>query len=452
VVRRIDRAQTLAHVTFKFLRTAGPPAFALFAALCSKCFAGEVVAGADFSLLSFFESRNVIYRDAGPAGDTLSILNRHGINLVRLRLFTSSAAQAEADPYNYINNLDYTLPLAIRVKNAGLRLMLDFHYSDTWADPGHQQKPAAWTNLTFTQLVRQMEDYSSNCIAALKAAGAMPDYVQVGNEITGGLLWPDGRVGGIYDTATQWSQLSQLLKAAVQGIKEASGGMPPSIIIHIDRGGDWASTQWFFDNLSQLQVSFDIIGESYYPFWHGSLANLTECLTNAAQRYQKPVMIAETAFPWTNSVWATNMVGLSPSAEGQMRYVAELAAVETHIPVGLSGGIVWWGAEYQATPGVNEAGFHTASFFESAGNLLPAADAMGSLTFPLRLNASSNGSALQLSWPMSGVGLSLKSATNLAPIANWLLVTNTPQTNKMGFNLSVPLIFESSRFYQLQSY
>ena len=109
-------------------------------------------------------------------------------------MFTSSAAQAQADPYNYTNNLDYTLPLALRVKNAGLRWMLDFHYSDTWADPGHQAKPTAWTNLTSTQLNQQMRQYNSNCIAAFKAAGAMPDYVQVGNEITGGFLWPDGQV------------------------------------------------------------------------------------------------------------------------------------------------------------------------------------------------------------------------------------------------------------------
>ena len=173
--------------------------------VCSAA-AGDFIAGADFSHLVFFESRGVVYRDAGQTEDGLAILKRRGLTCVRLRLFTSSAAQAQADPYNYANNLDYTLPLALRVKNAGLQFMLDLHYSDSWADPGQQTKPAAWTNLTFTQLATQMRQYNSNCIAAFKAEGATPDYVQVGNEIIGVLLWPDGQVGGAYDTPSQWSK------------------------------------------------------------------------------------------------------------------------------------------------------------------------------------------------------------------------------------------------------
>src|SRR5262249_51579838 len=153
--------------------TRAAPALASFffaAALCGAAGAGDFSAGADFSHLAFFESRGVVYQDAGQPQDALSILKRHGLTCVRLRLFTSNATQTLADPYNYINNLDYTVPLAVRVKNAGFQFMLDFHYSDTWADPGHQRKPAAWTNLVFPQLVQQLHDYSSNCIAAFKAA------------------------------------------------------------------------------------------------------------------------------------------------------------------------------------------------------------------------------------------------------------------------------------------
>src|SRR5215470_3840976 len=107
------------------------------------------LAGADFSHLAFFEARGVHYRENGAVYDGIQILKNHGINCVRLRLFTSSAAQAAADPYNYINNTNYTVPLAVRVKNAGLLFCLDFHYSDTWADPGKQATPTAWTNLAF---------------------------------------------------------------------------------------------------------------------------------------------------------------------------------------------------------------------------------------------------------------------------------------------------------------
>src|SRR5450631_1705163 len=137
------------------------------------------LAAVDFSDLAFFESKGITYKDGGQVQDGLQILKNHGINCVRLRLWTSSAAQAASNPYNYINNTTYTVPLAVRVKNAGLLFSLDFHYSDTWADPGHQAIPNAWTNLTFAQTVQEMYYYSSNTIAAFAAAGAMPDYVQV---------------------------------------------------------------------------------------------------------------------------------------------------------------------------------------------------------------------------------------------------------------------------------
>ena len=140
--------------------------------------------------MAYFESLGVVYKDGGVVTDGIQILKNHGINCVRLRLFTSSQAQAATNAYNYINNTNYTVPLAVRVKNAGLLFSLDFHYSDTWADPGHQAIPAAWSNLNFAQLVQQMYTYNSNTIATFAAAGAMPDYVQVGNEITAGMLWP----------------------------------------------------------------------------------------------------------------------------------------------------------------------------------------------------------------------------------------------------------------------
>jgi arabinogalactan endo-1,4-beta-galactosidase len=157
--------------------------------------AQEFIAGADLSHLAFVESRGAKYKGSDGETDAFAILGNRGLNCVRLRLFTSTAAQAAADVYNYTNNLDYTLPLAQRVKQAGLKFLLDFHYSDSWADPGKQTKPAAWANLAFTQLEAELFRYSSNTIAAFKAAGAMPDFVQIGNEISVGFLWPEGSRG-----------------------------------------------------------------------------------------------------------------------------------------------------------------------------------------------------------------------------------------------------------------
>jgi len=409
---------------------------------------GDFIAGADFSHLAFFEDRGIVYKDGGQPQDALGILKQNGLNCVRLRLFTSSAAQAQANPYNYTNNLDYTLPLALRVKNAGLQLLLNFHYSDTWADPGKQAKPAAWTNLNFAALEQQMYLYNSNTIAAFKAAGAMPEYVQVGNEIIGGMLWPDGRVGGAYDNATQWSQLGRLIKAAIRGIKDAAGATPPKIMIHIDRGGDWPGTRWFFDNLRQQQVEFDIIGESYYAWWHGSLEALRACLSNAVQRYSKPIILVETAFPWTNSA---AIYGIPATTNGQIQYVIELAKIVKGLQGSNGIGIFWWGTEYVRLPSTPLAGFDSRSFFDYAGNTLPVAAAFGQLSAPVQISTTLTDAVLTLQWPLSGAGMSLVTATNLTPPIAWQSVTNPIQSTGVVFSTTLPAHATHTRFYRLQS-
>ncbi|MGA2684210.1 MAG: glycosyl hydrolase 53 family protein [Verrucomicrobiota bacterium] len=412
------------------------------------------IAGADLSLLAYFETNGIVYKSNGLTGDAIQILKNQGITCVRLRLFTSSAAQAQADPYDYINNLTYTVPLAVRVKNAGLQFLLDFHYSDTWADPSHQATPAAWLTNTFSQMVQQMYTYNSNAVATFAAAGAMPDFVQIGNEITQGMLFTNnagatiGQVSGSYNTS--WSQLGQLMKAAVQGIQDAAnaaGVTMPKIIVHIDRGGDWATTEWFFDNLTYQGVPFDIIGESYYPFWHGPLSSLSNCLTNAAQRYGKPVIVAETDFPWTSS---TNIYGIPATTNGQVQYVVALAQVVKSVPNNLGAGIFWWGTEYQV-PNANEAGFGTRSFFDGNGNVLPSANALGQIVAPTDLSVVLSGPDLMLQWPLSGAGMTLMTTTNLSAPTAWLSVTNPVQNTGTVFDVTLPMDSTLSRFYRLQS-
>ena len=170
---------------------------ALLATIAAVFFGGTAraattnfLAAADFSDLAFFESKGAKYKDGGQIQDAIQILKNHGINCIRLRLWTSSAAQAQRRiayelHINYTNNLAYTVPLAVRVKNAGLLFSLDFHYSDTWADPGKQATPSIWTNgLNLALLLQLMRTYNSNTIAVFAASNAMPDYVQIGNEIT----------------------------------------------------------------------------------------------------------------------------------------------------------------------------------------------------------------------------------------------------------------------------
>jgi len=352
---------------------------------------------ADFSDLAFFESKGIAYKEAGQVQDGIQILKNHGINCVRLRLWTSSAAQASSDPYNYINNATYTVPLAVRVKNAGLLFSLDFHYSDTWADPAHQATPNAWSSLNFTQLLQQMRTYNSNTIVTFATAGAMPDYVQIGNEITAGMLWTNGQLTGTWSISNpSWIRLGQVMNAAIQGIKDATnatGAKMPQIIVHIDNGGDWTNTKSFFDNLNAQGVPYDIIGESYYPFYQGSPTNLNICLSNAAIRYGKPIIIAEDAFPYTNtcpSAWLTNLFGYPPTPAGQASFVAAIGQFIRNVPNNLGGGFFYWGTEYQAANGVSEAGYNTASFFDQNGNLLLVANTVGGMGTPFILSQPTN--------------------------------------------------------------
>lgn len=431
-------ATAFAHATFRLL----------WAASClvvlSVSAADEFLAGADLSHLAFFEARGVAYQAKGETNEACAILREKGLNCARLRLFTSSAEQAAGNPYNYINNLDYTLPLAVRAKRAGLKLLLDFHYSDTWADPGKQAKPSAWTNLSFLELEERIYTYSSNTLAAFKAAGAPPEYVQVGNEIIGGLLWPDGRVGGSYETAPQWSQFARLLKAAIRGVKDGSGETTPKIVIHIDRGGDWSATQWFFDRLRQQDVEFDVIGQSYYPFWHGTLAALKTCLSNAVVRYDKPIIIAETAFPWTNS---GAIQGIPASPEGQAQFVAELAKITKSLPKNRGYGVFWWGAEYQRISGMSLAGFDSRSLFDREGAVLPAAGALGQLALPVRLGARAENGRLFLSWPLSGLSYSLAMSSEIE-FGSWLFPTNPVQISSTGITTSIDLL-PNAQFFRL---
>jgi arabinogalactan endo-1,4-beta-galactosidase len=274
--------------------------------------------------------------------------------------------------------------------------------------------------------------------------------VQVGNEITSGMLWHFGEVSG--NGGTSWSQLGQLMNAAIQGIHDAAGAQMPRIIVHIDRGGDWATTMWFFDNLNAQSVPFDIIGESYYTFFQGSPASLSNCLNNAAARYGKPIIVAEDAFPWTNScppAWTNSLYGFAPTVTGQVGFITALAQIVESVTNQLGAGFFYWGAEYQAVSGVNEAGYNTSSFFDFNGNVLPVADAVGGMGAPLLITPVLAGSNLSLQWPLSGAASRLMSSASIAPPAAWSLVTNSVEATGTVLSITLP-IGKKTGFYRLQ--
>lgn len=335
--------------------------------------------GADVSALERIEQAGGVFRDGGQAGDAIAILRAHGAVGFRLRVFVNPN-----DSEVQVNDLAYTVRMAGRVKAAGAMLLLDLHYSDTWADPGHQVTPAAWAALGFDSLELQVETYTAGVIARLRQSGALPDIVQVGNEIDGGLLWPLGQVSGTgNDTPAQWDHFTRLLKAGIRGVRSALGpGDSVRIMLHYSQGGSTGGTQWFFDHMVANGVTCDLIGLSYYPWWHGTLADLTANLQATAQRYGKDVMVVETSYPWRAGGWegmAPNQAAMTwpVSPAGQAQFLSDLVAAVAAVPGGRGAGVVWWYPEAVQVPGLFVWGGGSLSLFDAGGNLLPAGSGFG---------------------------------------------------------------------------
>ena len=257
----------------------------------------EFMRGADISMQTQQEELyEVIYNEYGVPKDAVTIFNNHDFNWIRIRLFHTPTGLVNG----VCQDLAYVTELGARVKAAGFKFLLDIHYSDTWADPSHQTKPAAWQSLSQLDLVIAVHDYTSDVITTLRDNNAMPDMVQIGNEINCGMLWPNGNPcnGG----GGSWANLAQLINAGISGVDDGRGSEPmPRIMIHISTVKSTSNTQWFFDNLIANGVQFDIIGQSFYPEWHGPIDNLTTSLNFMAGRYSKDIIVAEAGDYYTGS-------------------------------------------------------------------------------------------------------------------------------------------------------
>ena len=241
--------------------------------------------GADVSSVQRALDLGAPYYDAsGAKKDPLDILKGIGVNYVRLRLWNN--------PVSGYNNKTKVLAYAKTVKSKGLKLLVDFHYSDTYADPAHQTKPAAWAGHTISQLQTDVSNYTSDVCNSLKAQGTTPDAVQLGNEINTGMLWTDGQVNN-----NDFTNLSLLLKAGYNAIKACNSGT--QVFIHTSDVSSDANARWFYDGIKAKGVSWDVTAFSYYCFWHGSMSNMTSVVSDMKSRYGKPVVIVETSYPFT---------------------------------------------------------------------------------------------------------------------------------------------------------
>jgi len=240
--------------------------------------------GADISFLPELEARNIHFSDNKGERDAIEILKDHGFNYIRLRIFNEPARDSGYSPGKGFCDLAHTLAMAKRVKAAGLRLLLDFHCSDYWADPGKQFKPAAWRGLGFPTLADSVYAFTKRVIAALRQQNTLPDMVQVGNEINHGMIWPEGSM-------RHPDSLAALVYAGIRGVKAIDPTCP--IMLHIALGGQNDESHFWLDNMLQRRVPFDVIGLSYYPRWHGGLADLRYNVDDLARQYGKEVIVVE---------------------------------------------------------------------------------------------------------------------------------------------------------------
>ncbi|MFF2361337.1 glycosyl hydrolase 53 family protein [Streptomyces sp. NPDC058122] len=306
---------------------------------------GLSVKGSDISSLAKSEAYGGVYKTgSGTTGDALAILKSSGMNYARLKVWVNPA-----DGYN---NKARVLAMAKRIKAQGMKLLVDFHYSDTWADPGKQTKPAAWSGHSYSQLKTDVYNHTYDVLNALKAQGTTADMVQIGNEINGGMLWSEG-------STDNFAQLAGLLNSGYDAAKAVSSASV--VALHLAQGGDLTGTRWWFDTALANGVKFDAIGLSYYGYWHGSLYDFQTTLDDAAARYGKPVFVAETAYPFrldsddalVNQIDTTGELvsGYAATTTGQSNWLRDVMSIVEAVPNGRGLGVFYWEATWTAVTG-----------------------------------------------------------------------------------------------------
>lgn len=303
--------------------------------------------GGDVSMLPELERAGATYSDEGRKGDAIELLRARGAEVFRVRVFVKPST-AFNPTWGAVQDLPAMVALGKRIKAAGGQLMVDLHYSDIWADPQHQTTPAEWKDLGIDALEQRVESYTRETLKAFIDAGARPDWVQVGNEIAGGMLWPLGRIvykGTDEEKAASWDRLGRLLRAGVRGVQAVQGDGPKiTTIIHVHGGGEAGVPQWFFDRLAGQRVEFDVIGLSFYPTYSGHLETLTRNINELVARHPQDIMIVETSYPWkpVTDLKDRSAMKWPETEDGQAAFWRDLLAVARAVPGDRCRGVIWW--------------------------------------------------------------------------------------------------------------
>jgi arabinogalactan endo-1,4-beta-galactosidase len=306
--------------------------------------------GADVGWLPQMEATGYKFYDTdGTQKDCLQLLKDRGMNTIRLRVWVNPSdnkASGHCSPAE-------TVVMAVRAQKMGMRIMINFHYSDTWADPGKQAKPAAWANHSFTELLNDVYNHTFEVLTALKKAGVTPEWVQIGNEIPGGMMWPEG-------STSNWSQLAQLLNKGYEATKAVNSTI--KVIVHVDEGNNNAKFRGFFDNAKAHNVKYDVIGLSYYPFWikkdySETIADLAFNLNDMVQRYGKEVMVVEVG-------------GEDDKVQNTFELLAATIKVVKAVPNNMGIGVLYWEPQ-----GAKSWSHYSLSAWQADGKPSPALDA-----------------------------------------------------------------------------
>jgi arabinogalactan endo-1,4-beta-galactosidase len=317
--------------------------------------------GVDLSFLPEIRASGLLfYNQQKQAEDMLLTLKKSGVNLIRLRLWKN--------PSSPNSDFETVKSLVQEIKALGLKTLLTVHYSDTWADPAQQSKPQQWQGIGFNQLKDSVYAYTQKITTEIN-----PDYIQIGNEINHGLLWPDGEI-------TNLEQMKSLLQSGILAVRATNRNT--KIIIHY---AGLQHARWFYQQVANLD--FDWIGISYYPMWHGkNLDSLQQTLAALSTTHQKPVFIAETSYPFTLewNDWTNNIIGLDsqliatypPTPQGQKDYLLRIQQLLKNVPNAI--GFCYWGAEwvsYKGSTATNGSTYENQAFWDFKREVLPVLDA-----------------------------------------------------------------------------
>ena len=334
--------------------------------------------GGDISLLPTYEEAGVIYNDPeGNQIDLLPYLYDLGMNAMRVRLFVNPENYPGDKDENACQDLPYILPLCKKIVDNGFDLMLDFHYSDTWADPGAQWIPEAWKDLSDDELIVKVYEYTAETLLTLKENGVIPKFIQPGNEISYGMLWApygkDAENNKVWEGSSEesWKRFGDFLASAIKACREVCPDT--EIIIHTERVAQVDVLSNFYQQMKTLDIDYDIIGLSYYPSYHGTLSMLNSALTTLETQFaDKPVMIVETGFPLYWDIPGKDNYPLEyPISEaGQNKYAEDLVKVLlSHSNVN---GLFWWWLDYNPYGASLENWWNAPLFDPYTGKATPA--------------------------------------------------------------------------------